>query len=848
MSTDPALWQEWEGRIVPRGFSIGYIVLSYLVSYVGAWTTLELFNRRTSGKGMYNWYLLCGSSLSMGGISIWCMHYISNRAIVLGDAQFAIQIAYSPTYTALSFFVPVTVLLVAFIVVGSDDRVSIVRVTVGGTLAGLAICGMHYLGQAGISNYTCVFHVGNVVGSVVIAVVASIVALSVFFVLRAAWTNSWWKRAVCAVILAGAVFGMHWTASIGTNYRLKQGVRSPSNSISRDLIVIVVIVLSITACFILFVFAVLARRRRSRSADRAQHVVLASAIFDVHGRLLVTPEGYLPNQKVTTSHIEWSLDDTFAVSHPVFQWIFRTTRNWSSIHSLLPGMRNHLYNDSTQRASRASLKAEVNLGSGDGESPDDYSIILRELFCIAAADLAEQLNEPLENVGILFDQVLGTGQTKTSSKSKVLGSSRGGFNDLESDGMAMPTLGRGQLLFLVRRANRREAERFAASGYRFAEVQNVAHIITRNMQINCNDLQGRLTSMHEYSSDTNVLKPGVHLACFAIRASVRGGFDILTRKDARNQLPTMQLPIDNLDNWQISYLAQLDGSSVTACLKFLKERLASPESTKKEQSFATQLYDALVGLDEEMGDTFADAVLIGSPISAPCYGPGGDNAKPAQATLITFRTIVPIQFRAQGLKFGFTPLSFFRTQQCVYKNSPDHARFARAIHKEFGPLVNKKKLSSRDDDENLESAGSTGKFSRRLKRNVRGPLDAPMKGEGVPKAHSKTLSSLTFWNRKESSGVARGASPTKIALDSSSEIRLVETQTFGGIMVSQEVSVDVRDFEAYSQQRAGGLDDESSKTGVNGIQMGTTGEAMREVDDAETYVDRLLAICIATRR
>jgi NO-binding membrane sensor protein with MHYT domain len=179
----------------------------------------------------------------MGGIAIWCMHFISNRAIVLGDAEFAIQIAYSPGYTALSFFVPITVLFVAFIAFGSHDRVSIIRVSIGGTLAGLAICGMHYLGQTGISNYTCVYNVGNVVGSVVIAVVASIVALSLFFVLRAAWTNSSWKRALCAIILAGAVFGMHWTASMGTQYRLKKGDASLSHSISRDLTVIVVIVL-----------------------------------------------------------------------------------------------------------------------------------------------------------------------------------------------------------------------------------------------------------------------------------------------------------------------------------------------------------------------------------------------------------------------------------------------------------------------------------------------------------------------------------------------------------------------------------------------------------------------------
>jgi hypothetical protein len=56
MSDDSSLWQEWEGRIVPKHFLVGYVVLSYVVSYVGTWTTLELFNQRTAGKGLYNWY------------------------------------------------------------------------------------------------------------------------------------------------------------------------------------------------------------------------------------------------------------------------------------------------------------------------------------------------------------------------------------------------------------------------------------------------------------------------------------------------------------------------------------------------------------------------------------------------------------------------------------------------------------------------------------------------------------------------------------------------------------------------------------------------------------------------
>ncbi|PVH70443.1 hypothetical protein DL98DRAFT_661172 [Cadophora sp. DSE1049] len=669
--------------------------------------------------------------------------------------------------------------------------------------------------------------VQNVVGSAIIAVVASIVALFVFFVLRAAWTNSWWKRAFCAIILAGAVFGIHWTASIGTQYRLKQDDYSLSHSISPHLTVIVVIVLSITACFILFAFA---------------HIVLASATFDMHGRLLVTPEGILPNQKVTASYVAQSLNEEFGVSHPVFQWIFRSTRNWSSISSLLPGMRNHLYHASAQRGSRSASKAEVNPSSDEAENTDDYSIIFRELFCIAAADLAEQLNEPLGNVGILFDEILGTGHKTSKLKARL--NSPESTMDLESGGMTTSSLGRGQLLFLVRRANRREAEHLAASGYRFAEIQNVAHIIARSMQINCNDFQGRLASMHDYSSETNVQKPGVHLACFASRASVRGGFDVLIRKDARNQLPTMQLPIDSLNSGQVAYLSQLDRSSVTACLKFLKVKLASSEITKREQSFATILYDALVALNEEINDPFfADALLIGEPISAPCYR-SGEYGKTARATLIAFRIIVPIQFRAQGLKLGFAPLGFFRTQQYVYRNSPDHARFARAIHKEFGPILSKRRFSVKENAKGLKSATPLGKFQRRLKKNARGPLGVSTPA-AAPKAHTKS-SGLKLWNRQ--SGGESQTSP-KATLGSTSEIQLVETQTFGGVMVSQEVSVDVRDFEELSRQ--GRADDKFSGIDIVRIQptqMGTTSEATKEVADSETYVDRLLSVCIATRR
>jgi hypothetical protein len=47
--------QSYYGKIVHKGLIPGYVVLSFIISYIGSWTTLELINRRTSSKGLYNW-------------------------------------------------------------------------------------------------------------------------------------------------------------------------------------------------------------------------------------------------------------------------------------------------------------------------------------------------------------------------------------------------------------------------------------------------------------------------------------------------------------------------------------------------------------------------------------------------------------------------------------------------------------------------------------------------------------------------------------------------------------------------------------------------------------------------
>lgn len=164
-------------------------------------------------------FILIGSSLAMGGIAIWGMYFIGNRATILGNGGEEWQPAYSPGYTTISFLIPVLALFVAFIVIGSSDgAIDFIRVILAGAITGLGVCAMHYLGQAGIANYDCLYNVPHVISSVGIAIVASIIALGVFSHFRASWDTRWWWRVICAVNLAIAVSGTHWVVSVGTAY------------------------------------------------------------------------------------------------------------------------------------------------------------------------------------------------------------------------------------------------------------------------------------------------------------------------------------------------------------------------------------------------------------------------------------------------------------------------------------------------------------------------------------------------------------------------------------------------------------------------------------------------------
>ena len=183
----------------------------------------------------------------MGLVAIWCMHYVGNRAISLGTGCAQLQLIYSPVYTALSSVIPVVALSGAFAlskVRYRGKQARILSLLGSGIMAGMAIVGMHYIGNLGVSNYQVSFMPSYIGGAIAIACTVSTATLFLIFMLQDFWWNTLAWRICCAIFLAGAVSGMHFEASMGTTYRLKHMELDSSRLRDTNVIVATILVSS----------------------------------------------------------------------------------------------------------------------------------------------------------------------------------------------------------------------------------------------------------------------------------------------------------------------------------------------------------------------------------------------------------------------------------------------------------------------------------------------------------------------------------------------------------------------------------------------------------------------------
>ncbi len=188
-----------------HNFSYGLLnpVLAYLTSCLGCFLGLQCTARARAMQGgaRARWLLL--AAVSIGTTGIWVMHFIAMLGYSIGGQA----ISYNVPVTILSMLIAIAVVAVGLFIVGfgrGDDRR---RLLLGGSIIGVGVAGMHYMGiWAMRMPDTMGFSLVLVILSVIIAMVAGTAAL--WAAIRLTGLTA---TLVASLIMGVAVSGMHYT-------------------------------------------------------------------------------------------------------------------------------------------------------------------------------------------------------------------------------------------------------------------------------------------------------------------------------------------------------------------------------------------------------------------------------------------------------------------------------------------------------------------------------------------------------------------------------------------------------------------------------------------------------------
>ena len=177
-------------------------VLSYVVSCVGCFLGLRCTTRARACQGAARARWLTLAALAIGTTGIWVMHFIA----MLGFAIPGEVIRYNVPFTILSMVIAVVVVGIGVFIVGFG-RAGNGPLLLGGTIIGLGVASMHYLGMGAVRVQASLsYNSALVAASVIIAVIAGTAAL--WMALR---LDSVWSTFIASLVAGVAVNGMHYT-------------------------------------------------------------------------------------------------------------------------------------------------------------------------------------------------------------------------------------------------------------------------------------------------------------------------------------------------------------------------------------------------------------------------------------------------------------------------------------------------------------------------------------------------------------------------------------------------------------------------------------------------------------
>ncbi|MEW2045247.1 hypothetical protein OHS71_30770 [Streptomyces sp. NBC_00377] len=204
------------------GFSYGLVtpLVAYLMACLGGALGLRCTTRAllVAQSWRPGWLALGSAAIGSG---IWTMHFIA----MIGFTVEGAPIHYDKPMTYASLGVAIVMVGVGIFIVGYRGATGTALFT-GGTITGLGIASMHYLGMAGMSfNGTLRYNTLTVAVSVAIAMAAATAALWAAGQVR----GFLWSVGASAV-MGLAVTGMHYTGMAALSVHLHPGTPTAGDS------------------------------------------------------------------------------------------------------------------------------------------------------------------------------------------------------------------------------------------------------------------------------------------------------------------------------------------------------------------------------------------------------------------------------------------------------------------------------------------------------------------------------------------------------------------------------------------------------------------------------------------
>ena len=285
----------WNGSVV---------ALSIAIAFVGAYCTVTLYEQfRLSSRENVSKYLTPNiitilMAVSLGGVSIWTMHFVAMQSFALFDSEGnKIDIHYRVDLSIVSLLV---VLLMCYIglKIGTHDRLftkdqtdliekfktdarnltiqeirsirskqifvlsSLFRnsslLLMSGIVTSAGVCVMHYIGmQAIVFPGHIVWDIGIVAASCIIAMIAATAAFWIMFRLLSMFPNFELLRVICSLVASIAVNGMHYCGQAAATFVLDSNANTninEANVMNQNSATIVAVVVS--AAFVIVVFII----------------------------------------------------------------------------------------------------------------------------------------------------------------------------------------------------------------------------------------------------------------------------------------------------------------------------------------------------------------------------------------------------------------------------------------------------------------------------------------------------------------------------------------------------------------------------------------------------------------